>query len=239
MNNTVLLGLLLSSTYDVIVTTTPDDSFTADFGPSQFDFDFGRRIADARKRADLSQRWLAEQLGKRGLSLDSAALSRMENGKRSPKLEEAVAIADILGLPLSDMLPARADAMRLARARYNVEHHLDNAMYKLTGAASYLEYLASLVEADPDLAQALFRDSSPEARFDWESWATWTVDSLAASPQRRIQSATDQRAHAIKRVLRALADAVVTAPVDMIDTSDGVGLRTRRPRPAEDQADGS
>lgn len=181
----------------------------------------------------MSQRRVSEALAEKGVTLDSAALSRLEQGKRSPKLEEAVALAEILNVPLTDIVPPAPDVMQLARARQNVVRQLDDAMYKLTAAAGYLEYFARVVEAHPELAQQVFRDESPAGRFDWEGWASWTIDSLAASPQRRVLSTDDERAHAIKRVLRDLAQTVVTAPVDLRDTSDGVGLMTLEPRPQE------
>lgn len=215
------LGLLLSSRYDEKVTA--DDlgsSFSAAFAPNSFDFEFGQHIARARERASMSQRGVSEALAQRGITLDSAALSRLEQGKRSPKLEEAVALAEVLDLPLALLVPPKPDAMRMARARYNVEKQLDDAMYKMTAAAGYLEYLASVVDTDPELAQEVFRDESPSARFDWEAWSVWTIDMLASSPHRRVASANDERAHAIKRVLRFLANAVVTSPVDLVNTSD-------------------
>lgn len=216
------VGLLLSSGYDEKVTA--DDlgsSSSAAFAPNSFDFEFGQHIARARERASMSQRRVSDALAERGITLDSAALSRLEQGKRSPKLEEAVALAEVLDLPITSLVPPKPDAMRLARARQNVEKQMDDAMYKLTGVAGYLEYFASVVEASPEMAQQVFRDESPSAHFDWEAWAVWTIDSLASSPQRRVLSAHDDRAHAIKRVLTFLANAVVTAPVDLVDTSGG------------------
>ena len=239
MSNTVLLPLLLSSAYDEIVTA--DDlggSFEAEFAPNSFDYEFGQHMARARERASLSQRRVSQALAERGITLDSAALSRLEKGKRSPKLEEAVALAEVLNIPIVEIVPPKPDVMRLARARQNVEKQLDDALYKLSGAAGYLEFFASMVEASPEFAQEVFRDESPAARFDWEAWAVWTIDMLASSPHRRVMSADDERAHAIKRVLQFLANAVVTAPIDLVDASDGVPLGTRKPRPSNgvDQA---
>ncbi len=181
----------------------------------------------------MSQRRVSEALAAKGVTLDSAALSRLEQGKRSPKLEEAVALADILSVPLTDLVPPAPEVMQLARARQNVVKQLDDAMYKLAGAAGYLEYFARLVEAQPELARQVFRDESPSGRFDWEGWASWTIDSLAGSPHRRVVSTDNERAHAIKRVLRELAQTIVTAPIDLEDTSGLPGLVTRKPRAAE------
>lgn len=208
---------------------------TADEPAEGFDTEFGRRAAAARRQTGLAQRALADALQSRGITLDSAALSRIETGQRSPKLEEAAAIAEILGLPLTELLPARPEVVRIAEARQKTLKQLDDTMYKLTALAGNLEYFAQLVDTSPEIAREVFRDESPTGRYDWEGWASWAVDSLASSPHRRVVSTDDDRAHAIKRVLGNLAAAVVVAPIDLEDTSNGVTLRTRKPK---SQADG-
>lgn len=196
---------LSSSGYDADVTAETKDGF---------DQEFGRRVAAARKQVELSQRALAELLGKRGISIDSAAVSRIENGQRSARLEEAVGIAEVLSLPITELMPARREAEQMARARQSALKYLDDALYKLTSAAGSLEYFAVLVERDPEMARKVFRDERPYQSYDWEGWASWAVESLASSPYRRVISSNDERAHGIKRVLSELARSVVVSPID-------------------------
>lgn len=219
--------------YRLLLSTRYDEEMTAR-GEGDFDREFGARVAEARKQLQLSQRALSDALAKEGVVLDSAALSRIETGQRSPKLEEAVAIAEVLSLPLSGILPASPDVIRVAQARDKTLRVLDDALYKMAAAAGYLDNFGSLVEAHPDIARQLFRDENPTGRFDWEGWASWAIDSLAGHSYRRVLSPDDERAHAVRRVLRELADAVILSPIDMVDATDGVPIRTRQPNPDGD-----
>lgn len=58
----------------------------------------GEKIKNARKRARMTQKELAEKLG---LSFQSVA--QWENGLRNPKQETLQKIADALGIPVSDL----------------------------------------------------------------------------------------------------------------------------------------
>lgn len=69
---------------------------------------FARRLREERERAGLSQADLAGRLSE---GLDDAiyhsAVARMESGKRSVKIDEAVAIADVLKVSLAALLEDR------------------------------------------------------------------------------------------------------------------------------------
>jgi DNA-binding XRE family transcriptional regulator len=58
-----------------------------------------RWFQDRVRDADMSQTKLAKLLG-----IDKSALSLMFNGKREMKMDEAVRIAEVLGLPIDDVM---------------------------------------------------------------------------------------------------------------------------------------
>lgn len=73
-------------------------------------------------RADLARRVSALS----GTTLDPSAITRVINGERGVRLEEAVRIAEVLGVPLSSLLQARADDREdeIVRERMNLAKHL-------------------------------------------------------------------------------------------------------------------
>jgi transcriptional regulator with XRE-family HTH domain len=64
---------------------------------------FGRRMKAARADAGLTQAELQELLKERGAPLDTSAITRLEAGRREPRLSEAIAIAATLGFGLTDL----------------------------------------------------------------------------------------------------------------------------------------
>ena len=170
---------------------------------SSFDIDFGQRLSRARTQRGVSLRDLALALGGRGVSLDSAALSRIENGKRAPKLRETVAISECLGVPLAQLLPEVGEQHE-ASARYQLERSLEDAAAKLTALAGRLDY-TMLVHGDPG------------------SWADRVIEhavDIFENPHRRIDSSSPERADAIGNVLRIIAPMAVRAAEGESITSD-------------------
>lgn len=111
--------------------------------PSAVERRFTRRLREERERAGISQaaiaEYLTEQLEHR---VDASALSRMEKGVRAVRLDEAVAIADILGVELEALLRDRdsvddeidelqrdlaLDEHRAAQARHEAEQAMASA----------------------------------------------------------------------------------------------------------------
>lgn len=64
------------------------------------DESFGATMRRRRQDAGLSQRALAQRLIELGVTIDQAAITRMESGQREPRLSEAVAIAEFLQFDL-------------------------------------------------------------------------------------------------------------------------------------------
>lgn len=193
--------MLLSSRYAENVTAE-----------QKYDREFGQKLAAARTAQNVSQRALSAELAKLDVSLDSAALSRLEQGKRAPKLQEAEAIAVVLQIPLQDLLPEaeRSPADELGRAWGAVQRQLDDALYKITGLAGHLDQFATLLELHPEAAETLWG----AGEFDWASVVRAAARSSTSFADARVVTATPERAIQIESVLRDVASAVVKpAPV--------------------------
>lgn len=67
------------------------------------DVEVGQSVREARQAAGASGRGVAQSIG-----LDSGAYTRSEAGQRSFKATELVAIADVLGVGLDDLIQRRA-----------------------------------------------------------------------------------------------------------------------------------
>lgn len=80
---------------------------------------FARRLREERRSAGTSQTELAEQVSERlGTSVDGTAVTRIEKHVRAVKLDEAVALAEALGVPLvALMTEPDAIGVELERAR--------------------------------------------------------------------------------------------------------------------------
>lgn len=65
----------------------------------------GKRIADARKRAGLAQRELAQLVG-----MSRASIANIEAGKQPLQLQMIFVLADHLGVGPADLIPLRSDS---------------------------------------------------------------------------------------------------------------------------------
>lgn len=81
---------------------------------------FSKRVREERESAGLSQTELARKLDGHGLKLDPTAITRLERGSRAIRLGEAVAIAEVLGQPLPEMLRPRIESA-LAEAEWRAQ----------------------------------------------------------------------------------------------------------------------
>lgn len=81
---------------------------------------FARRTRLLRDAFGWSQTGLAARLGEHGLKVDGTAITRLERGTRTIRLNEAVAIAHELGFTTVDTMlhgPLRTPEEELAQAR--------------------------------------------------------------------------------------------------------------------------
>ena len=64
----------------------------------------GKKIADLRKKLNISQRILADRLQLSGLDVDKNAIQRIECGKRFVTDIELVAFSKIFNIPVDELL---------------------------------------------------------------------------------------------------------------------------------------
>lgn len=100
------------------------------------------RKSEACTQADLAQRVEAHL----GHTIDASTIARIESGRRSLRLDEAVAIAKALGMRLDDMLPseytAQEEAVRLEHEL--AQHHakiddLEREKHEMESSATVIE----------------------------------------------------------------------------------------------------
>lgn len=65
---------------------------------------FAQRARTARGKQQISQVQLQEQLADRGILIDSSGITRIEAGEREPRLSEALAISEVLGFGLANLM---------------------------------------------------------------------------------------------------------------------------------------
>jgi transcriptional regulator with XRE-family HTH domain len=108
------------------------------------------RIRDARKRSKLTQVQLADIVG-----IAPSQISRFESGKRRPRLDEAIKIAEKLNLQLSDIVengesePARSlhstiTSLPLPEGRAVIEYPAGLSSKSRQALKEWLELIARL-----------------------------------------------------------------------------------------------
>lgn len=97
---------------------------------------FVQRLREERSRIGLSQAEFAERLSARiGVPVYPSTVTRIEKGERAVKLDEAVAMADVLGLPITALIDGvhRVDEQIAALQRRRDEQ-------ESRGKAAFAEY---------------------------------------------------------------------------------------------------
>jgi transcriptional regulator with XRE-family HTH domain len=109
---------------------------------------FAQRMRDIRNLQGISQKVLADKVTERlGYAVDPTAVTRMEKnvgdlailrmekGARMIRLGEAVAIAEVLGVPLSELLPegAGGEQRQIVQLPPSLVERL-RALHEVTGA---------------------------------------------------------------------------------------------------------
>lgn len=90
---------------------------------------FGQRLRENRTAARLSQRELAEEMQAEGFDWHQTTVQRVETGKRSVRLSEAVVIARILGITLDLMLRPPRDDQRGLKDEFELISEQYNLLY--------------------------------------------------------------------------------------------------------------
>jgi len=123
----------------------------------------GQRLAEARELAGMTQESVARQLG-----LDRAAISNLERGDRNLRVPELVALAEILGRPLSYFVDPPVPAAVSRRATPHADHAstraLDVEIDQFAGDVRTLLDLGLLAPADRDPAARVPRSHAEAER---------------------------------------------------------------------------
>lgn len=95
-------------------------------------------------RGDRTQQWIADQMRPRGFEWSQATLWAIEHGKRPLRLTEAEALADVLGIELSDLLrlPDIVALAELINAYVGAETELDRAALRMEESLGAIARLA-------------------------------------------------------------------------------------------------
>ncbi|GAA4525616.1 hypothetical protein GCM10023160_18800 [Brachybacterium paraconglomeratum] len=113
---------------------------------------FARRLREERKAAGLTQVGVGELISRRlGVTIDGTAVTRIERGERSVKLEEAVAAAQALGVPLAALVSDEApEVARLSELKAALRQQEGRAA---TAHAEILQAQAAMVHIEQEIEQ--------------------------------------------------------------------------------------
>lgn len=114
---------------------------------------FARRLREERAQGGLTQTEVARQLSERtGVVIDGSALTRIEKGQRAVRLEEAVALAEVVGQPLESLLHDEPEGeRRLAE----LERELVDAQWRASAVEDQLRQARASVVAIEAQIEAL------------------------------------------------------------------------------------
>jgi 8-oxo-dGTP diphosphatase len=123
---------------------------------------FAGRLREAREAHQMTQAELSRQLdAKHGVKIDPTSIARMENGKRMIRFNEAVAIADILDMRVTDLIQPEnvttMDPEELRAEVTRVQAELDDLNTKLAEAEKEVQsarYSAAELREQRDRAEA-------------------------------------------------------------------------------------
>jgi transcriptional regulator with XRE-family HTH domain len=140
---------------------------------------FANKLRELREEKGLSQSQLAAALAaKHGINLDPTAITRLEGGSRSLRLDEAVAIADVLGATLPQML------------HQEIEGALDEQQHEVWAAGERVRSEARLLIQALDRLRALIDTASSsgvsKARRQTAEWML-----VITTPEQAVKSARD------------------------------------------------
>ena len=171
---------------------------------------FGKKLREAREGKGLSQRAVSERLQAFDVTLDHTAIARIEQGKREPKLGEAVALSAACGLNLEDTL-FRSPAVEVAVSQTFVRDVMTSARESLVMA---LDALLSILETPVD-HDGYYSLEQMTGVATVEEAARKAID-LAEESIRALTS--DQRTVSVAPSLRPYVDQAVGVFLDQLTT---------------------
>lgn len=182
----------------------------------------GQLIRDARHRSGLTLEDVAEKVG-----VTPGALSHIESGRRLPNPSNAVAIAEILGVPTEEILQA-LDAEHSQRRRNSVDRELHQSL-DLESQPPSTRKPSRLYSVRP--VEELFGEN-PAQNAEPEFPPTRSRPSAAPSPSMRQMARwsadTAERLAALEQLSDTAADAIRTLRGLLDDEDPAVSREARR-----------
>jgi transcriptional regulator with XRE-family HTH domain len=133
--------------------------------PDSADFNecVGSNVQRFRKAVGMSQTDLAQALTERGASFQQQTVLKVEKGSRPLKLDEAALIADILTVPMFDLLIMRSNAGELVEAAIEL-NKANETLRRLQARRDALTQ--QLEQLDEETAQAETAQREASERFE-------------------------------------------------------------------------
>lgn len=178
---------------------------------------FGSAVAAERARRGWSQRDLAAQLTSAGFPVDASAVSRVESGARSLRLNEAMIVAQVLGEDITYLLHTGSSQQReLAALRAAADlatQELRQAVVRFR--AAHLSVKRHLDE-NPDSLARLGRTGAttlrqPSSAAEYFAWAADRMeqDEFAATGSEREMTRSPEEEASISDMFWRLTESVV------------------------------
>jgi transcriptional regulator with XRE-family HTH domain len=173
---------------------------------------FGARIKRAREEQGLTQRELSEILEKdHRIRLDSSAVTRIESGSREPRIREALAIADVLGFPLTygGLLDDIGGEAQFASAEVRLKRQMMLARRRIISASAEVHIAFDGIFGDEEEREILGRRGVATA-IEWaesvgkemKTWFKPMNDEVGAPNHAHVTDPTH------RRMLEIIVDAI-------------------------------
>lgn len=171
---------------------------------------FGSRMKAERVHAGMTQAELAKRIEDEfEIKLDTSGITRIEAGQREPRLSEALAIAEILGLELADAGPSESELEPLLRTLTDQLFTSRGQLLTVLETVDEITNVARREIADPKSLPKLITEELEG--FSSQAGAL-PVGGDDQSP-RGVNKARDRADYQLKRrVLRTLTDVVLAGP---------------------------
>lgn len=178
--------------------------------------EFGEAVRYYRGEAGLSQRRLAELLTEKGFSIDPSAITRIEKGARAVRIGEAVAIAGVLGLSISDLIDAAEDEVEaLSRLRIEANREMHRARGAVATMVEMFQEVDVFLHQHPELMKELSdeKDSAPETPDEYLAWVDRRIVGLGTDEEaggwHLVVEPDRRRRQALVRLTRSLLHRMV------------------------------
>lgn len=160
----------------------------------------------------MTQRELAAVVTQRGQTIDHTAIARIEKGKRAARVSEALVIAEVLGTPLSELIPsADHDQRMVLDLAGRADRSLEEAAAALGNALQAIALMQSMVRLRPEaldrLARALGRQLPRDGVDGLIPWFARDVDPIEV----RVHMGVD--VERLRAVAQTLAEALRFEPM--------------------------